>query len=242
MSNWGTRFALTPTNQESQANSMACVTQSASNLLVNSVILNHNNTRTLSLPRTIRPNRPPDYETTLKRIGLMRTDRSTWRPISHHSDGDSTWRPISHHSDGDNRPASSCSINVNVNLNVNMNVNAICIQHSPPFPPPPPPHLLMVDLEEASLSSLPPLPSPQSLSSDSSDSVNSNAHHSHHHNSRYKPTRYFDKKKSNSRVKKSVSFSDHVILVACAEEEPEEYIPNPIMERVLGKAFFNNIQ
>ncbi|XP_074597639.1 ubiquitin specific peptidase echinus [Brevipalpus obovatus] len=35
--------------------------------------------------------------------------------------------------------------------------------------------------------------------------------------------------------KKSVSFSDQVELVAPAEDEEEEYLPNPLLERVLGK-------
>lgn len=35
--------------------------------------------------------------------------------------------------------------------------------------------------------------------------------------------------------KKSVSFSDHVTLVAPAEDDEEEHLPNPLLERVLGK-------
>jgi len=203
-------------NPQTQTSSNTSV--SASNLL-NDVILNHHN-RTLSLQRTIRPNRPPDYETTLKRIGLIRTTERT--------------TPTSHIMLSQMRPTTNMSINVNVEVN-----DTDCTPHSPPLPPPPPPHLLIAH----HINQEPSLPSPQSVSSDSSDSTDSNPHSNHNQNSQYcKPTRYADKKKNNSRMKKSVSFSDHVILVACAEEDTEEYIPNPIMERVLGKAFFNKMQ
>lgn len=33
-------------------------------------------------------------------------------------------------------------------------------------------------------------------------------------------------------MKKCVTFSDEVVLVACAEEEESDYLPNPLLERV----------
>lgn len=43
------------------------------------------------------------------------------------------------------------------------------------------------------------------------------------------------------KIKKRVSFSDQVELVAHSEDmTPEEHLPNPVLERVLGKAFLNS--
>lgn len=46
-------------------------------------------------------------------------------------------------------------------------------------------------------------------------------------------------KKSSAPQKKRVSFSDQVEIVAPKEETVEDYLPNPVLERVLGKAFLN---
>lgn len=44
-----------------------------------------------------------------------------------------------------------------------------------------------------------------------------------------------------SKVKKRVSFSDQVELVSHSEDmNPEEHLPNPLLERVLGKAFLRS--
>jgi hypothetical protein len=44
-----------------------------------------------------------------------------------------------------------------------------------------------------------------------------------------------------SRGKKRVSFSDHVELVAHSEDmKEEEHLPNPLLERVLGKDYLNS--
>lgn len=51
--------------------------------------------------------------------------------------------------------------------------------------------------------------------------------------------------RSLQKVKKRVSFSDQVELVSHSEDmTPEEHLPNPLLERVLGKAFLQskNIQ
>lgn len=46
---------------------------------------------------------------------------------------------------------------------------------------------------------------------------------------------------SPGKVKKRVSFSDQVELVAHSEDmNPEEHLPNPLLERVLGKAFLQS--
>lgn len=39
-------------------------------------------------------------------------------------------------------------------------------------------------------------------------------------------------KKRKAALKKCVTFSDEVVLVACAEEEEDDYVPNPLLERV----------
>ena len=39
---------------------------------------------------------------------------------------------------------------------------------------------------------------------------------------------------NNVTPKKSVSFSDQVVLVAPAEDDDEDYLPNPLLQRVLG--------
>ncbi|XP_065295232.1 serine-rich adhesin for platelets [Dermacentor albipictus] len=39
-------------------------------------------------------------------------------------------------------------------------------------------------------------------------------------------------KKRKTALKKCVTFSDEVVLVACAEEEEDDYVPNPLLERV----------
>ncbi|EEC10337.1 ubiquitin specific proteinase, putative, partial [Ixodes scapularis] len=39
-------------------------------------------------------------------------------------------------------------------------------------------------------------------------------------------------KKRKAALKKCVTFSDEVVLVACAEEEESDYLPNPLLERV----------
>lgn len=39
-------------------------------------------------------------------------------------------------------------------------------------------------------------------------------------------------KKRKVALKKCVTFSDEVVLVACAEEEEDDYVPNPLLERV----------
>lgn len=39
-------------------------------------------------------------------------------------------------------------------------------------------------------------------------------------------------KKRKASLKKCVTFSDEVVLVACAEEEEDDYVPNPLLERV----------
>lgn len=47
--------------------------------------------------------------------------------------------------------------------------------------------------------------------------------------------------KPSLKTKKRVSFSDHVELVSHAEDvEEEEHLPNPLLERVLGKAFLQS--
>lgn len=47
--------------------------------------------------------------------------------------------------------------------------------------------------------------------------------------------------KASLKMKKRVSFSDQVELVAHSEDrEEEEHLPNPLLERVLGKAFLQN--
>lgn len=48
----------------------------------------------------------------------------------------------------------------------------------------------------------------------------------------YVPQQGADVKKRKAAPKKSVTFSDEVVLVACAEEEESVYIPNPLLERV----------
>lgn len=39
-------------------------------------------------------------------------------------------------------------------------------------------------------------------------------------------------KRRKAALKKCVTFSDEVVLVACAEEEESDYLPNPLLERV----------
>ncbi|KAL1472329.1 hypothetical protein MTO96_023041 [Rhipicephalus appendiculatus] len=39
-------------------------------------------------------------------------------------------------------------------------------------------------------------------------------------------------KMRKTALKKCVTFSDEVVLVACAEEEEDDYVPNPLLERV----------
>lgn len=41
-------------------------------------------------------------------------------------------------------------------------------------------------------------------------------------------------RRKDTTPKKSVSFSDQVVLVAPAEDDDEEYLPNPLLQRVLG--------
>ena len=46
---------------------------------------------------------------------------------------------------------------------------------------------------------------------------------------------------AGAKIKKRVSFSDQVELVAHSEDlKPEELLPNPVLERVLGKAFLQS--
>jgi len=42
--------------------------------------------------------------------------------------------------------------------------------------------------------------------------------------------------KVTSSPKKSVTFSDEVVLVACAEEDIDDYVPNPLLERIYFQA------
>jgi len=50
-------------------------------------------------------------------------------------------------------------------------------------------------------------------------------------------------KKTSLKIRKRVSFSDKVELVAHSEDmEEEEHLPNPLLDRVLGKAFLQNNQ
>lgn len=48
--------------------------------------------------------------------------------------------------------------------------------------------------------------------------------------------------KKRRAPKKSVTFSDKVVLVACAGDEDNDFIPNPLLERVYKQHFMQNAQ
>ena len=53
----------------------------------------------------------------------------------------------------------------------------------------------------------------------------------------YHDARMMKPQQKNFAGKKRVSFSDQVEIVAPSEEIVEAFLPNPVLERVLGKAF-----
>lgn len=149
------------------------------------------------LSPAMRPNRPPDYQTAMKRIGMLRNDR-----------------PV---------------LNIQQTRPFYMNASGNIVQPNSPRSPQPQALQIQPQLNES------PKCVALSLSSEQSKQQLLNTSQAN-----------FDEQSSPTRrkngFKKSVSFSDQVVLVACAEEEEEEYLPNPILERILGKNNSNNGQ
>ena len=138
-----------------------------------------------------RPNKPPDYQTTIKRLGLLgRPNLNLPQGRQFYMTSNGTIGPLSPLTKAQSMPNSPQS-------------------PTAPFP-------LQENSKSLSFGNNINLP-PKTPNNQSDESLNSTT------------------KKRRSGFKKSVSFSDQVVLVACAEEEQEEYLPNPILERILGK-------
>ncbi|XP_054168202.1 uncharacterized protein LOC128965520 [Oppia nitens] len=174
-----------------------------------------------SLSTAFRPNKPPDYQTAMKRIGMLRQEKPGL------SIAQQQQRPFYMNASG----------NI-VQVNCGQQLRAIP-QHILPIHTTTPPTLQSPQSQslpiQSQLNDSKALISEQqkqqtvnTMTNTMSKTMNNTTDDLNCHNNKQMT-------RKKSAFKKSVSFSDQVVLVACADEDQEEYLPNPILDNILAK-------
>ncbi|XP_053213243.1 serine-rich adhesin for platelets-like [Panonychus citri] len=202
------------------------------NLIVNGQIKCSSPTPTINSTTDIngpgRPNRPPDYQTAIKRLSLMKDlKRLTSSPSPStvncnnstvdHQISPSPVTTLSQSSSKNNPPLIRPTP---ISL---VPMTSVCPNGRKSL-------LTSLDNQQKSISAPSPCPSINNSIENQSNNQQQQVI------SPIKVDEIANRRKDNnsSTPKKSVSFSDQVVLVAPAEDDDEDYLPNPLLQRVLG--------
>ncbi|XP_015795546.1 uncharacterized protein LOC107371908 [Tetranychus urticae] len=176
-----------------------------------------------------RPDRPPDYQTAIKRLSLMKD----FKRLST-SPSPSTVLPTvnGNNSLSDHNLSASPATVTNCSPALLINSKVTPLIRPTPINPAPITSAGRIAHSPSHLQA--PSPSPSTSSTVMSTVTESQSLNCSNHKINPIKVDEIANRRKDTTPKKSVSFSDQVVLVAPAEDDDEEYLPNPLLQRVLG--------